>query len=89
MKCAIVESSVVVAALILVPLCLGAAEPAKTEVDGRWEATRYVDKGKDDAEVVKAKFVVVRDKGTQTIWKEGKVWKDASIRSTPRPRPRK
>jgi uncharacterized protein (TIGR03067 family) len=84
----IVVSSLLGVFLVLVPLTLRAAEATKSEVDGTWEMIRLSDNGKDDQETVKAKFVVVRENGTQTITKEGKVWKKLRYTLNPKSKPK-
>jgi uncharacterized protein (TIGR03067 family) len=60
--------------LVLASLSVRASEPVKTEVDGTWEITQFSHKGKDDQETVNEKFIVIREKGTQTVTKQGKPW---------------
>ena len=80
--------SLIGVALIFVPVCLHAAEPRTTEVDGKWEAIRYNDKGTDDEEIVKSKFVAIREEGHQTITKAGNPWKERQYSVNPKAKPK-
>ena len=88
MKRLLAKATIVGEFLVLVPFCVRAAESTKTEADGTWEATRYNEKGKDNEEVVKSNFVVKRDKGSQTIWKQGKVWRERKYSVNPKATPK-
>ena len=81
-------TSVLAVFFVLASLAGRAAQRVKTEVDGTWEMIRLSDKGKDDQETVKSKFVVARGNGIQTITKEGKLWKKMlyTVTSTAKPK---
>ena len=66
---------VVIAALLAAAfnLSVAAGEPAVSEIDGKWELIAFNNNGKDDDATVREKFVLVRDKGVQTITKGGKL----------------
>ena len=74
--------------VVLAPFALHAAEEGKTEIDGTWEVISYNDNGKEDAKSVKSEYIAVRQKGVQTITKEGKPWKERRYSVNPKANPK-
>jgi uncharacterized protein (TIGR03067 family) len=74
--------------VVLAPLALRAAEEGKTEIDGTWQVTSYIDKGKEDAAAVKSEYIAVRAKGVQTITRGGKLWKERRYSVNPKANPK-